>query len=174
MAHRPPLRGGGTRAGGPPTFGTAAGKATIEIAASHLGFPWFSPILLAASVLTGGAVLRVAATVFFGTGSANALSETAPTSGDREPPETSGYRGATRANMWFPSLALVAAGLAVLVAAGFLFGLPLPAPWARGVKATMKRLTGVLRTIHSGYIGDYVIWLVAGLAAMLVVSLKFR
>ncbi|MCM0083248.1 hypothetical protein L4X63_16810 [Geomonas sp. Red32] len=51
---------------------------------------------------------------------------------------------------------------------------PVPEPWARGVKGAAKRLTGLLRAIHSGYIGDYVVWLVVGLAAMLVVSLEFR
>jgi multicomponent Na+:H+ antiporter subunit D len=98
---------------GLPPFGTCAGKAIIEKSAEALGYGWISPIFLVASALTGGAVLRIAGSVFFGWGTPNFLSETAPTSGDREPPETAVNTGKTPVLMWLPFLLLVLCGFAV-------------------------------------------------------------
>jgi multicomponent Na+:H+ antiporter subunit D len=51
-----------------PPFGPFLGRAMIEDAASHEGLWWVSPVLVVASALVGGAVLRVVRTVFVGRG----------------------------------------------------------------------------------------------------------
>jgi multicomponent Na+:H+ antiporter subunit D len=51
-----------------PPFGPFLGRAMIEDAASHEGLGWVAPVLVVASALVGGAVLRVVRTVFLGRG----------------------------------------------------------------------------------------------------------
>jgi len=51
-----------------PPFGPFLGRAMIEDAASHEGLHWVAPLLVVASALVGGAVLRVVRTVFLGRG----------------------------------------------------------------------------------------------------------
>jgi multicomponent Na+:H+ antiporter subunit D len=51
-----------------PPFGPFLGRAMIEDAATHEGLWWVSPVLVVASALVGGAVLRVVRTVFLGRG----------------------------------------------------------------------------------------------------------
>jgi multicomponent Na+:H+ antiporter subunit D len=51
-----------------PPFGPFLGRAMIEDAASHQGLSWVAPVLVVASALIGGAVLRVVRTVFLGRG----------------------------------------------------------------------------------------------------------
>jgi multicomponent Na+:H+ antiporter subunit D len=51
-----------------PPFGPFLGRAMIEDAASTQGLGWVSPILVVASALVGGGVLRVVRTVFLGRG----------------------------------------------------------------------------------------------------------
>jgi multicomponent Na+:H+ antiporter subunit D len=51
-----------------PPFGPFLGRAMIEDAATKQGDGWVSPILVVASALVGGAVLRVVRTVFLGRG----------------------------------------------------------------------------------------------------------
>jgi multicomponent Na+:H+ antiporter subunit D len=51
-----------------PPFGPFLGRAMIEDAATHEGRGWISPLLVVASALVGGAVLRVVRTVFLGRG----------------------------------------------------------------------------------------------------------
>jgi multicomponent Na+:H+ antiporter subunit D len=51
-----------------PPFGPFLGRALIEDAASHEGLGWVAPLLVVASALVGGAVLRVVRTVFLGRG----------------------------------------------------------------------------------------------------------
>ena len=51
-----------------PPFGPFVGRAMIEDAATQDGLGWVSPVLVVASALIGGAVLRVVRTVFLGRG----------------------------------------------------------------------------------------------------------
>jgi multicomponent Na+:H+ antiporter subunit D len=51
-----------------PPFGPFLGRALVEDAASHRGLDWVAPLLVIASALVGGAVLRVVRTVFLGRG----------------------------------------------------------------------------------------------------------
>jgi multicomponent Na+:H+ antiporter subunit D len=51
-----------------PPFGPFLGRAMIEDAATAVGLGWVPPLLVVASALVGGAVLRVVRTVFLGRG----------------------------------------------------------------------------------------------------------
>ena len=51
-----------------PPFGPFLGRAMIEDAATKQGLGWIAPILVVASALVGGGVLRVVRTVFLGRG----------------------------------------------------------------------------------------------------------
>jgi multicomponent Na+:H+ antiporter subunit D len=53
---------------GLPPFGTALGKAVSEEAAIDAGYPWLVAVFVLVSALTAGAVLRVAARIYFGLG----------------------------------------------------------------------------------------------------------
>ena len=52
------------------------------------------------------------------------------------------------------------------VAAGGLFGHRIRAPLAGGLARTGARVIAPLRALHSGHVGDYVAWLVAGVAML--------
>jgi multicomponent Na+:H+ antiporter subunit D len=95
-----------------PPFGPFLGRAMIEDAASHQGLWWVAPVLVVASALIGGAVLRVVRTVFLGRGPRPPRSPKAPA---REAGEDPAERGR-------PALATVLASL-VLVALGLVWGL---------------------------------------------------
>jgi multicomponent Na+:H+ antiporter subunit D len=59
---------GGLGLAGLPPVGPFGGRAMIEDEAVRAGLPWLPPVLALAGVLTGGAVLRTARTVFLGVG----------------------------------------------------------------------------------------------------------
>lgn len=185
---------GGLALAGLPPFGTALGKAVIEESA---GIP-LTVLCVAVSVLTGGAVLRVAARVFGGFGRPPEESRRYETSGEHEEPET-GDRPLSRVpdTMLAVPAVLLAGALAAGVvpgiagavghaldeaipgkadhgpawsAAGVLLGLlstVLAAALATVAVRRPDRLGGPdrfrpLRRLHSGHVGDYVAWLVAG------------
>ncbi|MEU7057189.1 proton-conducting transporter membrane subunit [Streptomyces sp. NPDC046197] len=106
---------GGLALAGLPPFGTGLGKAVAEEA---VGGP-LTVLYVAASAVTGGAVLRVAARVFLGLGPRPEEHREYETTGSGEEPET-GHR-ITRVPdtmMWVPAL-LLAAAFAVGVVPGF-------------------------------------------------------
>src|SRR5207247_1296693 len=107
-----------------PPFGTFLGKSLIDDGLSSTGYGWVVPILILTSILTSAAVLRVAAAVFFGWGTA------APS----RPATVDGNRGKG-------SVGARVAGLS-------------------------ERALDPLRALHSGRVGDYVAWLVSGVAAL--------
>jgi len=97
-------------------FGTYLGKSLIEDEAAVLGYPWVTWVFIAASVVTAGAVLRVAARVFWGVGPGDAYDIKSEAEGDEVQPEGSrGGSGSTPASMW--------ATAALLIAAAFVSGL---------------------------------------------------
>jgi multicomponent Na+:H+ antiporter subunit D len=55
---------------------------------------------------------------------------------------------------------------AVAVAGVMLFGYRAPRSASRGLSDLTRRAVGPLRALHSGHIGDYVAWLVAGVALL--------
>jgi multicomponent Na+:H+ antiporter subunit D len=203
-----------------PPFGTALGKSVAEDAASSSGYPWVPALFVAVSAVTGGAVLRVAARVFFGLGP-RPHEGRHQTSGDEEresPPLErvpitmlipiltllagalavgvlpGAHSAAERAADFFVdgpgyqaqalsavaqhpapvakgnwtaegiALGLVSCGLAVAVAAAGIWSQSLRDRFAL-VRFAAKPLAA-LRSLHSGHIGDYVAWLMFGLAAL--------
>jgi multicomponent Na+:H+ antiporter subunit D len=187
---------GGLALAGLPPFVTSLGKSVTDEAA---GGP-LTVLATAISAVTAGAVLRVAARVFFGLGPQPSGDPVDGTSGEGEEPETEGRIGRVPVTMTaVPALLLagaLAAGLTPGLAswAGEAFGTPEAPHWAPvgillglgstalavGLAALAVRgpgrraaydWTGPLRRLHSGHIGDYVAWLLAG--AALLAALAF-
>jgi multicomponent Na+:H+ antiporter subunit D len=208
---------------GLPPFGTGLGKAIGEESLSTNGY-WFGPVLfVAVSALTGGAVLRAGARIYFGLGPVPEDDTSDETTGDEEEPETSNLprirptmalpiavllagclalgvlpelaRGVSRAAVEFvdragyvsatlrgttaalpealPEAGWTTAGaLLGLLSALLAVGVAALALWAPRVPDLVRTatlplrpvLTG-LRRVHSGHIGDYVAWLLVGVAA---------
>jgi multicomponent Na+:H+ antiporter subunit D len=206
-----------------PPFGTFFGKSLIEDELIKEGYGGVIAVLILASALTSGAVLRAAGRVFLGWGTASAR-PASPV--DETEPEEEGPPGRTPALMFVPTVALIAAALAIGVVPGTvdaaqsaagrfiagpsyahtvlagtppapvaspppysapahsylyaaltfaasvgfaalaLFGCPLRASRARSAQRLGGRLYASLRDLHSGHVGDYVAWLVAGVAAL--------
>jgi multicomponent Na+:H+ antiporter subunit D len=69
---------------------------------------------------------------------------------------------------------LLTAVLAVALAAATLFLFRLPGPVQRRVAALLDPPVRMLRSIHSGYIGDYAAWFTAGAALLLSIALGAR
>lgn len=101
---------GGLALAGLPPFGTFLGKGMIEDAATSLGYGWITAVVILASMLTGGAVLRAAARVFAGMGQPEE-DETAK-EGDEKIPESKRTRR-TPLSMVLPACVLLAVGLGV-------------------------------------------------------------
>jgi multicomponent Na+:H+ antiporter subunit D len=117
-----PLRGvavmfvlGGLALAGLPPFGTSLGKAALEEA---VGGP-LTVLYVAVSAVTGGAVLRVAARVFYGLGPQPRLDASYETTGTGEEPETRHRMGRIPDTMTAVPAVLLAASLAVGVVPGF-------------------------------------------------------
>jgi len=91
-----------------PPFGPFLGRAMIEDAATHQGLGWVSPVLVVASALVGGAVLRVVRTVFLGRGPKPPPSRK---TGQFEAGEDPAERGRAPVPTVIASMALVALGL---------------------------------------------------------------
>ncbi|MFF2364560.1 complex I subunit 5 family protein [Streptomyces sp. NPDC058122] len=176
---------------GLPPFSTGLGKAVTEEA----GGPLLTVVFVAVSAVTAGAVLRVAARVFLGAGERPAAAETYETKGEREQPESRERLGRVPVTMtavpaallggalaaglvpvfssrvgaafyaakplrWTPSgliLGIISAALAVALAAVGARGRAHQEPYA---------WTRPLRRLHSGHIGDYVVWLLAGITLL--------
>ncbi|MFI6567339.1 complex I subunit 5 family protein [Streptomyces sp. NPDC050534] len=100
---------------GLPPFGTALGKAVTEEA---VGGP-LTVLFVAASALTAGAVLRVAARVFFGLGPAPQDEGAYETTGSGEQPETGRLIRHVPDTMTAVPAVLLAAALAVGLSPGF-------------------------------------------------------
>ena len=205
-----------------PPSGPFLGKSMLDDSLIAANYGWVVAVVVACSMLTGGAVLLAAARVFGGLG-------THPT-GDRfseeegGEPEVEGSRNRTPAVMAWPAVALAAASIAVGLVPGIdraataaadrfvdqptyarevMSGQRVAVPsvsapplraidWPLGVASVLgavgvaaialrrSRSTGSLaavadqlerpltaiRALHSGHVGDYVAWLVAGAALL--------
>jgi multicomponent Na+:H+ antiporter subunit D len=95
------------------------GKAWIEQSASARGATWITVIFILASVLVGGAVLRVAGGVFFGLGDPPGEDPQMAAGADEETSETGSSGGRTPLTMVIPAAVLTAGGLVVTVLPGF-------------------------------------------------------
>ncbi len=108
---------------GLPPFGTYVGKALIEEEAKLLGLTWVTPLFVAVSVLTGGALLRAAGRVFMGWGHPiEHTDEVAQAEGGEEEAETLASRERTPAVMFVPALLLGAAAFVLPFVPGLLEG----------------------------------------------------
>jgi multicomponent Na+:H+ antiporter subunit D len=163
---------------GLPPFGTALGKAVAEEAG---GAPALYVLYVAVSALTGATVLRAGLRVFHGLGPRPVPAEEGPeTPGGDEEPETGRPLRRTPVTMLaVPAVLLcgaLAAGLAPqsppwtvsgvvsgLVSAGLAAALA-GAAVRHPRRLALLRWTAPLRRLHSGHIGDYVAWTVAGTA----------
>jgi multicomponent Na+:H+ antiporter subunit D len=91
-----------------PPFGTFLALSLVDRSATGAGYGWLPALLVVATALTGGAVLRATGRIFLGLGPAkDELLAGAPPGEERE------VRPAPRAGalLWAPALALVLAGL---------------------------------------------------------------
>jgi multicomponent Na+:H+ antiporter subunit D len=98
-----------------PPFGTFVSQALFIESAEAQGYGWLPFVLLAATALTGGAVLRSAGRIFLGLGpTRDDLLAAAP------PGEEAEVRPTPRAGvvLWLPGVALLVAGLGVAFAPG--------------------------------------------------------
>jgi multicomponent Na+:H+ antiporter subunit D len=172
---------GGLGLAGLPPSGTWAGKALIEEA----GGPWVLALAVTASALTAGSVLRVWLRVFRGAGPPQ------PDSAQHKDRETVKLSRLPR-TMLAPGMLLVLAGLFLGLLPGAVVGRAVepfthlpgrsPAPWTvtsvlsgafavalafavavLGIRGYVPRVA-LLHRLHSGHVGDYVAWLVAGVA----------
>jgi multicomponent Na+:H+ antiporter subunit D len=126
-----------------PLFTTFLGKGWIEDSGSSLGAFWIAVIFVLASVLVGGAVLRVAGGVFFGLGDPPGEDRQMAKAANEETSETRAGKGHTPLTMLGPA-ALLAAAAAVV---GILPGL------GRAVEAAAVRFqdeAGYNATVLSG------------------------
>ncbi|MCW2859011.1 MAG: hypothetical protein JWP48_719 [Actinoallomurus sp.] len=171
---------GGLGLAGLPPSGTWAGKALIEEAGGHS----ILALGVTASALTAGAVLRVWLRVFRGAGPPH------PGTTQHHDAETEFKLSRLPWTMLAPGVLLVLAGLLLGLLPGVVIGRavepfthlpgPAPAPWtatsiasgvvavllafgvaALGIRGRIPRVD-LLHRLHSGHIGDYVAWLVAG------------
>jgi multicomponent Na+:H+ antiporter subunit D len=98
---------------GLPPFGPFLGKALVEDAAAHgHGLWWMPAVMMIASAVTAGALLRAGARVFFGWGSAGQPDESSDEAEGETEPETDKPHDHTPVLMWLPAVALLLAGLA--------------------------------------------------------------
>jgi multicomponent Na+:H+ antiporter subunit D len=98
-----------------PPFGTFLSQALVVDSAEKAGYAWLPAVLVAATALTGGAVLRAAGRIFLGLGpKSDDLLVAAP------PGEEAEVRPAVRRGslLWGPALALLVAGLGLAFAPG--------------------------------------------------------
>jgi multicomponent Na+:H+ antiporter subunit D len=200
---------------GLPPFCTATGKSLIEHAARGWEAGLIEAVMVFASALTAGAVLRAGGRIFFGFAKVPGEEQSAPTE-ERSEPEARGRRFLPSVMLppaaalvglaiflgLLPSLAswtisasarlenrkayvaqvlegrstrvdapaapesswtldFVSVSVAVVIALFALFGRKIPQKLQRLIDPAI----GQLHRIHSGAIGDYVTWMVVGIAA---------
>ncbi len=102
-----------------PPFGTFLGSGWITDSAANLGGggPWLAVVFCACTVLTGGAVLRVAGGVFYGLGDPPGEDPQMAAEANEERGETESGRQRTPLTMLLPPCVLAVAGLAAGIAA---------------------------------------------------------
>jgi multicomponent Na+:H+ antiporter subunit D len=96
-----------------PPFATFLGKGWIEDSSSARGLGWIIAILVACSILVGGAVLRVAGGVFYGLGDPPGEDRQMARQSSEEKSETSRGRQHTPLTMIIPAAVLVVAAAAI-------------------------------------------------------------
>jgi multicomponent Na+:H+ antiporter subunit D len=132
---------GGLGLAGLPPFGTFLGSALIIRSAGDVGYGWLPALLVAATILTGGTMLRAAARIFLGWGDADDASLSHEPPAAAEEPSEGGGR-ASPPLLFAPALALVVVGLGL----AFTPGLAARAEgWALRAEARPAHAAEVLR-----------------------------
>jgi multicomponent Na+:H+ antiporter subunit D len=96
-----------------PWFSTFLGKGWIEASAGTHGMAWIAAVLIASSILVGGAVLRVAGGVFYGLGDPPSENPQMAKEASEETSETEEAKQRTPLSMLVPPAVLVAVAFAV-------------------------------------------------------------
>jgi multicomponent Na+:H+ antiporter subunit D len=96
-----------------PPFATFLGKGWIEASGATRGIDWITAVLVASSILVGGAVLRVAGGVFYGLGDPPSEDLEEAEESSEETSETEAGKGRTPLSMIIPAAVLTVAGLAL-------------------------------------------------------------
>jgi multicomponent Na+:H+ antiporter subunit D len=96
-----------------PPFATFLGKGWIDDSAGAHGLPWLMAVFIACSILTGGAVLRVAGGVFYGLGDPPSEDPAMAKAADEEKSETDSGKQRTPLTMIIPPAVLVAVAFAM-------------------------------------------------------------
>jgi multicomponent Na+:H+ antiporter subunit D len=96
-----------------PPFATFLGKGWIEASGASRGSGWIAAVLIACSILVGGAVLRVAGGVFYGLGDPPGEDAAMARASAEETSETDAGKGRTPLSMLIPPAVLVAAAIAL-------------------------------------------------------------
>jgi multicomponent Na+:H+ antiporter subunit D len=135
---------GGLATAGLPPFGTFLGSALIIRSASDVGYGWLPPLLVVATILAGGTVLRAAARVFLGWGDAEDPLLSHEPSAEEEEPEAPGGR-LSPPLLFGPALALVLVGLGLAFTPG-LAGRA--TQWAQRLEDRQARAAEVLRGVE--------------------------
>jgi multicomponent Na+:H+ antiporter subunit D len=96
-----------------PPFATFLGKGWIETSAAAHGAGWVAAVLMACTILAGGAVLRVAGGVFYGLGTPPSEDPDMARQADEETAETDAGRQHTPLTMVIPAVVLTALAIGV-------------------------------------------------------------
>ena len=96
-----------------PPIATFLGKGYIDESTWAHGFQWVMPVLIACTILAGGAVLRVAGGVFYGLGDAPSEDPQMAEMAAEETSETESGKQRTPLTMIIPAAVLVVAAVAV-------------------------------------------------------------
>ena len=96
-----------------PPFATFLGKGFLDESTWAHGLPWVMPVLIACTILVGGAVLRVAGGVFYGLGDAPSEDPEMAKMAAEETSETDSGKQRTPLTMIVPPAVLVVAAVAV-------------------------------------------------------------
>jgi multicomponent Na+:H+ antiporter subunit D len=105
------MAAGGVVLGAAPMLGTFFGKSLIEEGALEHGYAWIPAVVTVASILTGGAVLRVAARVFLGWGPADPPDDPESEEALEEQAETLEPHERTPVTMVVPAVVLMVAAI---------------------------------------------------------------
>jgi multicomponent Na+:H+ antiporter subunit D len=135
---------GGLGLAGLPPFGMFLGFALITRSAIGIGYGWLPPLLTAATIVTGGTVLRAGARIFLGWGDAEdpSLSHEPPAE-EEEPQEPTGRLSPPL--LFGPALALIAVGLGLAFTPGLA---DRATQWAQRFEARPAHAAEVLRGVE--------------------------
>lgn len=101
-----------------PPFGTFLGAGWIGDSAALRGDPWVTAVVMVASIIVGGAVLRVAGGVFYGLGDPPPFDARLEQGAEEETGETEGGRRKVPVTMLAPAIVLVCVAISLGVLPG--------------------------------------------------------